>query len=332
MDKAESQGRKKSMRKDKQDGGAQGSKKVMSSQKSDNFTMFSSQVNISQLDLDEEDKSVPDVLKCESCQESFSDENDQLIECDRCELWFCLSCTGMDPKHYELLNDKTLAKNFLWMCGNCKAPALKAVKTDKDIETRCNEFLGKFRVEVKEELKVVKEDIADLKATSESHKVDLQSMKKDVLEEAIREVQERQKRNLNLIFYNVEESDEEDPQERKKEDLRILNGVLRQIGINANLMNPTRLGKSEEASRPLRVRTTCNEDMTRILGAGRKLMGIESLKHIFINKDRTPLERVEWKRLMELRKEKNDAAKASGLEENWIIRNHQVVQGRPKDK
>jgi hypothetical protein len=51
----------------------------------------------------------------------------------------------MDPRHYELVNDDTLGKNFLWMCVNCKAPASKAVKTDKDIEARCEEFLGKFK-------------------------------------------------------------------------------------------------------------------------------------------------------------------------------------------
>ena len=59
---------------------------------------------------------------------------------------------------------------------------------------------------------------------------------------------------------------------------------------------------------------------------------MSDLKQVYVNKDRTPLERCEWRKLIEGKKEKNEEAKQRGELGNWIIRNNRVVQGRPQDK
>jgi hypothetical protein len=275
-----------------------------------------------------DDQEPLDVIDCQVCKKSFEDTDDKLISCDRCDKWFCLTCSGLDPQVYDFLNDETTGNSIMWLCGECKAPAIRAVKADMEIEARCTEFLTKFQEEVKEEINQVKTEVRELKINQETN---LKEMKKEVIEEAIKEVRERQERSLNLIVFNVDESNTDDAEESMREDMRKLSNILKKIGVNATLANPTRLGKKENNNRPLRVRTANTGDMTKILGASKKLRDFEELEGVYINKDRTPLERAQWKQLMEERKEKNSEAKEAGREENWVIRNNRVVQGRPKD-
>ena len=56
------------------------------------------------------------------------------------------------------------------------------------------------------------------------------------------------------------------------------------------------------------------------------------MKSIFINRDKTPLERAEWRKLLGEKKEKNEEAEHMGREENWVIRNNKVVLGKPREK
>jgi len=335
-DKVEFKGRKKSTKKEEQqNGGSQGSRKGSSKSKQENLLISSYQARNSQSgNTQERDKqdSIPDDIVCRECKCTFSEEDDKLIECDRCEEWFCLSCTGMNETYYDMLNDKTVSCDILWLCTECKAPAIRAVKTDMEIETRCEEFLSRFQLKVEEELRTVKNDVEALKEVTADQSTNIQSMRKEILEEAIREVQERQDRSQNLVFFNVEESDLDDPNDSKKEDNLKVNNILKKIGVgNITVSNPTRLGKKDGSVRPLRVHTASNGEMTKILGAAKKLKETAGLDKVFVNKDRTPLEREEWKRLMEIRKEKNQQAREAGEQENWIIRNNRVVQGRPRD-
>jgi hypothetical protein len=263
-----------------------------------------------------DDKEPLDVIVCQMCKQSFEDMDDKLISCDRCDRWFCLTCSSLDPQIYDFLNNETMGNSIMWLCEECKAPAIRAVKTDMEIEARCTEFLSKFQVEMKEEINLVKTEVREMKLNQETN---MKEMKKEVIEEAIKEVRERQERSLNLIFYNISESNTDDPEENKKEDAKKVSDILNTIGVDVQVTNLTRLGKKEENNRPIRVRTANSGDMAKILGAAKKLRDIEEMDNIYINKDRTPLERAQWKQLMEERKEKNSEAKEAGMEENDFL-------------
>ena len=281
---------------------------------------------------------------------------DKYIVCGRCAHFECLPCSGMGEKFYDMLMDEVTGTRTHWFCKTCEVPAIKAVKTDKEIEVQCKQYMERFakeyerelgfmkkdiddlkkasnnhKKEATEELKKVKEEIAELKTIEANHKSSLENVKKEVLDEAVKEIQMRNERNLNLVFFNVEESNRDDANEVKQDDINKINDILAQVEVNTTLTNPTRLGKKEGSPRPLRVKATTESEVNKILGASRRLREIESFRNIYINKDRTPLEREEWRKLMDMKRQKNEEARKSGREENWIIRNNRVIQGRPKD-
>ena len=75
------------------------------------------------------------------CQCVFCDEDDKLIECGRCEKWECINCSNMSEKQYDLLNDKSLEVRLHWLFNECNALATSAVKTDKELEEICIQYV-----------------------------------------------------------------------------------------------------------------------------------------------------------------------------------------------
>ena len=115
-------------------------------------------------------------LTCKICQCVFCDEDDKLIECGRCEKWESINCSNMSEKQYDLLNDKSLEVRLHWLCNECNALAISAVKTDKEIEVKSRQYFHTVREEIQErrtvldqritpEVSSLREDIKKLKKT-----------------------------------------------------------------------------------------------------------------------------------------------------------------------
>ena len=101
---------------------------------------------------------------CNSASELCSKcckDSEKWISCERCLLWFCLSCADLsDDEHTFFTRRKARAH---WYCEACEAQAVKAVSTDQAIEERCTEFLSEFQnrlefCETKLDLKADKSD------------------------------------------------------------------------------------------------------------------------------------------------------------------------------
>ena len=70
-----------------------------------------------------------DIITCKTYGESvFTDDDDKLVECGRCESWECIKCSNISEKHYELLNDAILGAKLHWYCMKCNRLAISAVK------------------------------------------------------------------------------------------------------------------------------------------------------------------------------------------------------------
>ena len=82
----------------------------------------------------------------------FTDDDDKLVECGRCESW---------EKHYELLNDAILGAKLHWYCRKCNGLAISAVKTDKDIEEKYCQYFETVRQEINETRLVIDKRITD---------------------------------------------------------------------------------------------------------------------------------------------------------------------------
>ena len=82
-----------------------------------------------------------DTATCTKCQTIFTDDNDQLLQCDRCDGWVCRQCLGINEKEYKFLHNRP---DLHWYCLSCQEPALQAVQSEKLIEDRCKFYMEQF--------------------------------------------------------------------------------------------------------------------------------------------------------------------------------------------
>ena len=147
----------------------------------------------------------------------------------------------------------------------------------------------------------------------------------------IREIQDREMRRQNLGLFSVPESAEEENVNRVKDDVESVRKVLKSIDADVPLDKVLRLGERDsesEAVRPVMIKTKSVTDNKKVLSKASRLQKSEDTKNIYINRDMTPLERAQRKKLVDLRKEKVNMSKTLGEEVSWVIRRGQVVKGR----
>ena len=303
-------------------------------------------------------------LTCTICQYVFCDEDYKLIECGRCEKWECINCSNMSEKQYDLLNDKSLGVRLHWFCNECNALAISAVKTDKEIEERCRQYFHTVREEIqetrtvldkritsdvsglREDIKKLKKDLTknsdpklreeienikkDMKEHEENLKEKIDEKMNDATTVCLDEFREREGRKLNIMLFNVPESEKEDPEEKKKDDLEFLRILMSEIKLTVPFSQVIRIGVTEKTHgkpRPMRARTTCTTDQRNILKAASILKDTEDYKDMYIKKDETPLKRYQTKKLNVLRKSRTEESRKKGENVRWFIRRGQVVNG-----
>ena len=145
--------------------------------------------------------------------------------------------------------------------------------------------------------------------------------------EALEEMQEREKRRMNVVFVNVPESEADTPEERKKEDLEKIATIVRTVSdvTKDDMTDPTRLGAKvigkDKRPRMLRMTVRNEETKKKLLTNARKIEG-KGRDRVYINQDRTPKEREIFRKLreelMEKRKENHDL----------VIRDNKIVPKR----
>ena len=283
--------------------------------------------------------------QCKTCSLEFSDPNDKLLECQRCKDHYCIKCLGKTVEEYSWM---TKSDDTMWFCTSCREKVEKNILVDREIEERCKEMTSKFEIRLKaleeainnkcEEERVreiVKERLdqmvkkVDSKADSgvvvnlEERVKCLEGKEKSPqLQVDANEIEERLKRNQNLIFFNITESCEEEARDRVTDDTKNVETVLGRIEVTGcEFEQPMRLGKKGETPRPLKIRFKTKEMCTTILKSANKLKGSDT----YISKDMTPLERIEWKALLKERDRKRQEALDNGDDAWWVIRKGKVI-------
>ena len=94
-----------------------------------------------------------------------------------------------------------------------------------------------------------------------------------------------------------------------------------------NYQNARRLGKKGDKPRPLLITYDSPEAASTILKQAKALGKEENkqYKGIAVKKDMTPLEREEYKKLIQLRNQKREEATANKTGEIWVIHGTKVV-------
>ena len=120
---------------------------------------------------------------------------------------------------------------------------------------------------------------------------------------------------MNIMLFNVPESETEDPEEKKKDDLEFLRILMAEIKLTVPFSQVIRIGVAEKTHSkpsPMRARTTCITDQRNILKAASILKDTEDYKDMYIKRDETPLERAQTKKLNVLRKSRTEESRKKG--------------------
>ena len=151
----------------------------------------------------------------------------------------------------------------------------------------------------------------------------------DTTESSLKEIELREAKRLNVMFFNVKESSSENDEVRSKKDMELLEKIQRDIGTSVVLTNVTRIGKAEASkTRPLRATVHDTAAHRELLMSAKKLRNSTAFRNVFINRDMTPLERSQWQSLVKEKREKQERAEKNGESVKWVIYRGKVVKGK----
>ncbi len=282
--------------------------------------------------------------KCEICKVEFRDPSDKVIQCDRCNLYFCIKCIKMSEATYAVLSQT--GDDCHWYCFKCKEPALHAVRDDREIEERCQEFFEK----INERLEKVEKELLPKKAdkttvdTMSSNVIALQSELKgahrdiSILSGRIdlvrNENKEKDRRKNNVIVVGLPENDGS-PENDIPNDSELAEEVLKDIEVEAIPKKVERLGTQYdnpgEKGRPLRIILPNEEIKQQVIKNAPMIRKSTSSnfnkKIVFINPDYTKLEREDAKKLRDDLKAKRLADPVN----QWVIAGNKVVKKKPEN-
>eukprot|EP00794_Sanderia_malayensis_P008322 gene8322-9213_t len=91
-------------------------------------------------------ESACDSMECKMCKIVFENENDHLLQCERCDKWECLTCTGLSDNDYKFLDSRL--SSIHWYYQICNEQAVSAVKAHNLIKERCEIYCEELKLEI----------------------------------------------------------------------------------------------------------------------------------------------------------------------------------------
>ena len=278
-------------------------------------------------------------VTCVQCSDVFTDDNDRLMVCERCENWFCTECLHMSDDVYQVMVDR---RDIHWFCQECEKPAISAVKSDKEIEEKCAAYMSS----VTDRLDVIEKRL-DSKADM-STVVDLESRVNNLVgnqnssygskapiageqvsvSDTIAEQKERERRASNIMIYNIPESQSAEAEVRISEDVSVVDRIFGSLGIQEEITVEKCIRVGKKVSDKNRVTKVVLKDKGmkgKILRKARVLKGNEEFDKVFIGPDLTRMQRTEQQ---ELRKELLDRREKG--ETDIFIRHGKIVQAKDR--
>ena len=288
------------------------------------------------------------------CQTKYKDSNRviDMLECSVCSGWMCFKCLA-----YNKTEKKMLCKpEIQWKCSSCvklsvqgqvqgqaEIPLAKLASIESKLDKAMLMFQNSFQIMAdKLDKKADRGEVELLQTQLTAVQCDLDKLKSTQhvvaaaaetgVDSCISELEAREERKLNLVIFNVGESDSADGIIRKKEDTETVQVVLAQIEVapvvitDCRRLGPYRRDLAARKPRPLRISTESVAQKDAVLKSAHRLRELDGTKNIVIRKDLTPLQREQEKNLMtEWQKKKEESVLKGDLSPKWIRRNGKVV-------
>lgn len=226
------------------------------------------------------------------------------LPCQGCRLVYCMRCTGLTKNALRCIINGEFG-DYQWSCMSCKAtePTLQNIQ----------EALGEMKIRQEERIARVEEKIQFIETTNkEEISKQIQDVKhemtKEIKEDVIslvdqrnREFEDRRRRELNIVVYNLPEGSYQSGLENKKFDEKSINEVVAYLGVdNLEMVTLYRLGRrvpGVDKPRVLKVILANRLQRKFILDNVKKLKDIahEKYRRVVITRDLTIEQRKERK-------------------------------------
>lgn len=215
-----------------------------------------------------------DIL-CSVCEVDVNDE-DPCIQCELCESWFCLECTGMSETFYNEPVSSEHSDNVIFYCNGCRKaiPGVRKVLNTVTLIHTAQENMNK-------RLQSLEEKVAQKPSElSIDYKLD----------QAIYDFKEREKRKNNIIIYNLPEPSAEDNETKIEQEYSKIRDICECTEVNSEVETAKRLGEKRNRfskPRPLKVVLKEENSKHKMLKISQKLKAVQELKTITVTPDYT---------------------------------------------
>ena len=224
---------------------------------------------------------------CKICKiKTINEAKDEALECDICQEWVCLECSGMSERMYALVDETEESIDFL--CSLCKEElpkirSLMALQQDMQKESKTNKIFREEQRQTNQNLDQRLLNIENLikgkniydaeyppleELNAEKVKLNEVMIKQQALDDVVNKhkiAMEEDKRiedkEKNLIVYGVPEDREVNKAEQMKADYNTISKLyLEKVELaTKDLVQITRIGTNTDHIRPIKL-TFANMD------------------------------------------------------------------------
>ncbi len=299
-------------------------------------------------------------MKCATCRQNFhvkcqnvSETTYEAIRNEDADLdWYCSACKVVTRNMSQNMARLDQRVTALETAINDKVDKDEVEKIQKALEDKADkevvEQLSR-KVESMEQNKhermdkdteelsnLLEEKLKEQREIIEKNKTNQTGNGEKTFCEAVKEVEDRERRKNNLIFHNIEESGAVDRDVRRAEDVSFVMKILQEyVKVESEIQTDQegkamvyRLGsKNTNKSRFLKV-TFRPIDVPRILRNAKRLAEAsnDEIRKIVIKPDQTQFQRDEEKKLVKEKNARNEQAKSKNITADWIIQRGRVVR------
>jgi len=260
----------------------------------------------------------PDQMKCMRCDNEV--QTDNYAKCNGCKLKFCTTCTGLSKQAFTLLIVSGEIEDYNWKCRSCKtiSPTLESIDkslqqlTEKqeirltNLESKMENLETTSKVTIQTEVQAAKVQI----------KGELHDDIKKMVESRTKEMDDRRRRELNIIVFNMPEGTNPRGTINKEKDEETLSEIVDALGVpDLQIETSYRLGKKPDQNptnptnpRPLKAILKDRKQRKKLLENAHKIKETVSgyLKDVIIIKDQTYEQREEKKKKRQSKNKNKD--------------------------
>ena len=193
-------------------------------------------------------------VMCQKCDVVVKES----IICSGYKLNYCLKCAQVNQSLFDIIHSGEL-ENFMWSCRSCREtfPSLENITSVvQDIQKKSDVRMNRLEesmssIENQSSLRI-RECMANVK-----HEI-LEELKGDIndmVDVRTKEMEERKRRENNLVLFNLSEHREASGIDNKRKDEEDVRSLCASLGLeNVNFLTTFRLGKKfPSKTRPLKI-------------------------------------------------------------------------------